>query len=199
METRRDVYKDALRILLKEFSTKHTVSSLAKELKISRTGTWKLTKKLEEIKYLSLLSIGTGKTSTCLIDLNWDNIIVEKALALYLTEEAVKQQRWQINFNELEAVTDFVILYGSVLQFPRQANDIDILGITSKNNFVNVHNIIDKLQKTQSKKIHALQFTDNEFKAELKGQNRAFIDAMKKGVVLFGQENFVKFMKNLAK
>ncbi|HIH11758.1 TPA: hypothetical protein HA241_06215 [Candidatus Woesearchaeota archaeon] len=194
MEIKKNSYKELLIILLKEFSTKHTVTSLAKELKMSRVGTWKLIKKLEEIKYLVLTSVGTGKTSTYTVDLNWDNIIVEKALTLYLTEETVKQRRWQVNFNELEAVTDFVILYGSILHAPQHAEDIDIVGITSKSSFVKVQKILDKVQKTQSKKIHAINFTESEFKTELQKHNRSFIDATKRGVVLFGQERFFKFM-----
>ncbi len=198
METERFAYKDLLRILLKEYFIKHTVTSLAGELNISRVGAWKIIKKLEEIKYLVLTPVGTGKTSTDIVSLNWENIIIQKALTLYLTEEAVKHRRWLINFKELEAVTEFVILYGSILQHPEQARDIDILGITTKNRFVKVQNIVDKAQKTQSKKIHSINFTKEEFKAELKKPNKAFLDAVKNGVVLFGQENFFKLIKEIA-
>lgn len=198
MEIERFAYKDLLRILLKEFFIKHTITSLAKELEMSRVGVWKLIKGLERIKYLILTSVGKGKTSTYIVDLNWDNIIVQKALTLYLTEEAVKYKRWQVNFKGLEAVTDFVILYGSILRHPEQANDIDILGVTSdKNNFVKIQKIVDDTQKTQSKKIHSITFTKEEFKTELEKPNRVFLDAVKKGVILFGQENFFRTIKEI--
>ena len=38
-----------------------------------------------------------------------------------------------------------------------------------------------------------------EFENELKRKNKAFIDAIKKGIILFGQENFIKFMRGLQK
>ena len=53
------------------------------------------------------------------------------------------------------------------------------------------------MQKTQIKKIHALNFTEAEFKQELQKLNKAFIDAIKKGIILFGQEKFIKFLKSI--
>ena len=196
MELERYIYKDLLRHLLKDFSTTHTITSLAKKLKMSRVGMWKLLKKLEKTKYLNLTPVGVGKTSIYTVALKWDNIIVEKALALYLTEESIKQRRWRVNFAELEKEVDFLILYGSILTSPKQADDIDLLVIAKKNKFLKIQNILDKIQKTENKKIHLIDFTSSEFKKELKNKNKAFIDAIKKGVVLFGQENFIKFMNN---
>jgi len=42
-------------------------------------------------------------------------------------------------------------------------------------------------------------FGKEEFIEELQKPNKAFIDAIKKGIILFGQEKFVKFMKELRK
>ena len=196
MEIERNMDKDLLRTLLKDFSATHTVTSLARELKISRVGVWKLLKKLERREYLVLAPVGVGKTSTYTVNLKWDNIIVEKALALYLTEESIKQKRWRVNFAELEKEVDFLILYGSIVTSTQQANDIDIIGIAKKSKFVKIQKILDKIQNTEHKNIHAINFTAPEFRKELQNNNKAFIDAVKKGVILFGQENFVRFMKN---
>ena len=38
-----------------------------------------------------------------------------------------------------------------------------------------------------------------ELKDELEKPNKVFIDALKRGVVLFGQEKFIRFMKELMK
>ncbi len=199
MVTRDLTAKRVLLHLLKDFSSTHTITTLAKELGLSRVGMWKLLKSLEDNKYIVLKAVGEGKTSASLVSLDWDNPLVEKTVSLYLTEEAVKQRRWQVDFKELEKVFNFAILYGSILHSPQKADDIDVLGITKKKNFVKTQIIIDKVQKTQSKKVHAINFTKNEFKAELQKPNKAFIDAVKKGVILFGQENFVRFMRELTK
>lgn len=199
MVTRDLAPKRVLLHLLKDFSSIHTITTLAKELGLSRVGIWKILNKLEDGKFILLKAIGRGKTSTSLVSLNWENPIVEKTVSLYLTEEAIKQRRWQVNFSELEKVVDFSILYGSVLHSPQEARDIDILGIAPKKNFVKIQVIIDKVQKTQSKKIHSINFTENEFKVELQKPNKAFIEANKKGVILFGQDSFVKFIKEMIK
>ena len=93
--------KKILLILLKDFTQNYTITSLAKELKITRTGTWKILKKLENQQLIILKPLGKGKTSTYNIKLNW-NQITEKTLSLYLTEEATKQARWVNNFEELK-------------------------------------------------------------------------------------------------
>ena len=196
METTKPDLK-ILKILLKEIALRPTITFLAKEIGMSRVGTWKILKKLETEKLIILSPIGEGKTSAFSISLNWENPIVEKTLSLALTQDAMKNQRWLSNFAELEDKVDFLLIYGSIIHSPKEANDIDILGIAGKG-FLEIEESIKKMQKTQIKKIHSLNFTPSEFKKELKNQNKAFIDAIKKGIILFGQEKFIKFIKEMA-
>src|SRR3989344_7765433 len=186
---------EILKILLKQFTIKWTITSLAKEAKVSRVGAWKALKKLEAEKLVFLSPLGEVKTSTFSISLNWENPILEKRLSLILAEDALKNQRWLNNFKELEGKLDFLILYGSIVNFPKEAKDIDILEVVSnKNKFKEIEEAIQKMQKTQSKKIHSENFTQTEFKEVLRKQNKIFIDAIKKGIVLFGQEKFIRFV-----
>lgn len=198
METTKPNTK-ILKILLKDLAIKPTITFLAKEIGMSRVGTWKVLKKLEAEKLVILSPIGAGKTSTYSISLNWENPILEKTLSLALTEDALKNQRWISNFGELEDKLGFLLIYGSIIHSPKEANDIDILGVANKNKFLKIGESIKKIQKTQIKKIHALNFTPAEFKAELEKPNKAFIDAVKKGIILFGQEKFIKFIKVMPK
>lgn len=196
MKTDNHTARKILLRLLKEFSVTHTVTSLATELHLSRVGIWKVLKKLKADNFISMTPTGSSKTSTFLVKINWENILVEKLLSLYLTEEALAQKRWRMNFAELERTTDFLILFGSVLHSPQEARDLDLIGVVSqKKKFVKIQQIIDVTQKTQKKKIHIINFTEVEFKKELLKPNKVFIEAVKKGVILFGQENFIQFMK----
>ena len=197
MVTRDLTSKKLLLHIFKDFASTHTITILAKELNLTRVGIWKILKKLASGMYIFLRAVGAGKTSTFIITLNWENPLINKVLSLYLTEAAIKQRRWQVNFAGLEKIADFVILYGGILNFSQQANDIDILCVAPKKNFFKIQKILDQIQKTQSKKIHSINFIKNEFRTELKKRNKAFIDAIKSGVVLFGQENFVEFMRGL--
>lgn len=186
-----------LKILFKDLTIKPTITILSKEINIGRVGTWKLLKKLEAEKLIILSPLGTGKTSTYNINLNWDNPLLEKILSVILTADAIKNQRWVNNFKELENNVDFLIIYGSIISFPEEAKDIDLIGVTNKNNFIKIEESVKKIQITQIKKIHALNFTQAEFKKELEKPNKAFIDAVKKGIILFGQEKFINFLKNI--
>jgi len=189
---------EILKVLLKQFTIKWTITSLAKELNLSRVGVWKILKKLEAERLILLSPIGKGKTSVININLNWENPILEKNLSLILTKDAFKNQRWLNNFKEIEDKLNFLILYGSIIHSPKEANDIDILGVVSnKNNFLSIEETIKKIQKTQIKKIHSENFTQTEFKEEIKKPNKIFLEAIKKGVVIFGQEKFIKFIKEV--
>ena len=87
--------KKVLLTLLKDFSTTQTITFLTKPLDLTRVAVWNILQKLAFEKYITLHQIGEGKTSTFIVKLNWDNILVEKALALYLTEEVLLQKRWE--------------------------------------------------------------------------------------------------------
>ena len=185
-------------LLLKEFSKLHTITSLSKEIKLSRVGIWKILKKLQSKQLIKLNPVGSGRTSTTIVNLNLENILVDKLLGLYLMEEAISQRRWRINFSELEELVDFSILYGSIL-YSSKANDIDILCIAKKKQFIKIQAVLDKTQKSQIKKIHSINFTETEFKRELRRPNKALVDAVKTGIILFGQEEFIQFIKELNK
>jgi len=192
------IEKRILYILLKDIFVKHTVTSISNKLKISRVGSWKALKKLEDQNFIILSKIGSGKTNAFTIELNWENPLVEKNLSTILTEQALDNKRWINDFSDLEKYVDFLVIYGSILDENNDAKDIDLLGVVSKKNyFVEIDKIIQKIQKTQIKKIHIINFTPLEFRNELINMNKAFIDCIKKGIVLFGCEKFIDFIRRL--
>lgn len=197
METENNKEK-ILKLLLKDISKKHSVTTLAKEIGVSRVGTWKILKKLQKEELIILNQKENGKTNIYEMTINWANPLIEKTLSLILTKDATNQKRWLWEFNQLEKCANFTILYGSILHSPEKANDIDLLNIVSKkNNFVKINKILLEKQTALAKKVHDINFTPKEFRTELKNQNKAFIHAIKTGIVLYGQENFVKFIREL--
>ena len=197
MLTENLTYKKVIWILFKDFSTEHTITSLAKFAKISRVGAWKILKKLEHEGLIELNPLGDGKTSAYMVHLRWENPILAKILVLFLAQEASKYKRWAFDFSDLEDKVEFMVLFGSVLFSFKDANDIDILCLVKEKNIGKLGDIILNIQKTQDKKIHSINFIKRELKQELKEKNKTFIDVFKKGIVLFGQENFVNFMKEV--
>lgn len=185
--------------ILKNPSIQYTVTSIAKEIESSRVSAWKILKKMEADKLINLKQFGNGKTSMYTLELNWSNVLTEKNLEIVTIEESQNNQRWLDNFKELEKEVDFLILFGSVLHSPKDANDIDILIVSNKKNITKINEIILKIQKSQVKKIHSTNLTKIEFKKEVQNQNKIFMDAIRKGVVLFGQKNFINMIKELKK
>lgn len=198
METENQTSEKVLTALIKEPFSMHTVTSLANALGITRQGLWKTVNKLLVNKMITITQIGKTKKSTFTISLNWSNPLTEKTLSLLLTREALKQERWRVNFSELERNVGFLILFGSILNSPKEAGDIDLLAmVENPKNFGEIDKIILKIQITQIKKIHLIDLTEAEFAEELKKQNKAYLEALKKGTVLYGQENFIKFIRRI--
>ncbi len=189
-----------LMMLLKEPFMRYTATSLAKALNITRQGLWKSLNKLAESKLVILEPIGNTKKSAVTINLQWKNPITIKTLSLLLTKESSEYERRRSNFAELENYTSFTILFGSIINSPKEAGDIDILAIvTNKNSFKPIGEAVSRMQKTQAKRIHLIDLTEEEFKGELKKQNKAYIAALKNGIVLFGQDNYIKFIEEIIK
>jgi len=199
MKTESPTSDSVLSILLKEPFATHTATSIAKALNITRQGTWKILNRLAKNKLINLKFVGDSKTSTATIKLDWSNPATEKTLSLTLTRESLKQQRWRVNFAELENNVDFLILFGSILNNPKEANDIDIIAVVSKKKFKAVEEIITRVQQTQLKKIHFIDLTEREFSQELKKPNKAYLEVVKKGGILYGQDNFIQFVRDLQK
>ncbi len=201
METKNKTSDKILEILIKEPLVDHSATSLAKSLGITRQGLWKTLNKLSKDKLISLKSIADTKKSTLNIKLNYKNPITEKTISLLLTKESLNYERWKFNFEKIHNYSKFIILFGSIIHSPKEANDIDLLVIVNgKKNFHAINKIILELQQTQIKKIHSIDLTEKEFREELViNKNRAYIDALKKGIVLFGHDDYVKFVGGLNK
>ncbi len=202
METKSKTTTDKiLSILIKEPLADHSATSISKTLGITRQGLWKTLNKLSKDKLISLKSIADTKKSTFNIKLNFENPITEKVISLLLTKESLNYERWRFNFSEVKDYSKFIILFGSILHSPKEANDIDLLVIADdKKDFNTISKIMLKLQQSQTKKIHFIDLSDRELKEELKtNKNPAYVDAFKKGIVLSGQDDYVKFIESLDK
>ncbi|MEK6927552.1 MAG: nucleotidyltransferase domain-containing protein [Nanoarchaeota archaeon] len=201
MEIKNNTLDKILSRLIKEPFVDHSATSLAKSLGITRQGLWKTLNKLSKDNLISLKSIANTKKSTLNIKLNYKNLITEKVISLLLTKESLNYERWRFNFTEISDYSKFIILFGSILHSPKEANDIDLLLVVDdKKDFNTINKIMWKLQQTQVKKIHFIALTEKELKEEFQiNKNKAYIDAFKKGIVLFGQEDYVKFVAGLNK
>ena len=200
METQEKTSEKIMKILVKEPLTEHTATALAKTLGMSRQGLWKTLSRLAREKLILLKSIAETKRSALNITLNFKNPITPKMISIVLEKETLKYERWKDNFAELQSHCKFIILFGSILHSPKEANDIDLLVVVKENKDFNaIDEIVLKLQKTQIRKIHMTDLTEEEFKKELKkNKNKAYLDALKKGIILSGHDDYVNFSEELS-
>ncbi|MFH1409707.1 MAG: hypothetical protein ABIH34_07385 [Nanoarchaeota archaeon] len=159
---------------------------------------FKIIKNLGHDGFISATPLGEGRTNARIIKLNWQHPLQENVLSLFLASEANEQERWQTMFKALESLTDFCILFGSVLRDPKHANDIDIMCVVSKKErFTLLDKTLLQIQRTQLKKIHGILLTEKELMNELQNGNRAYIDSIRQGAVLSGFGTFIAFIKHL--
>ena len=180
--------KKIMLVLFKNFNENNTISSLAKELSMNRVGIWRILKKLESKNLITLTQVGDGRTNAHLINLNWNNFLIEKLLNLYLTEEALQEQRLikdfeKLNVKDIEDIVDFLIIH--------ENNIISV--VSQKRKIIKIH----PSEEFAEEKINYINLTELEFVKELMRPNKDFVDAVKKGSVLLGQGKFIQLMKNL--
>ena len=155
--------------LLKEPFTVHTVLSLAKMLDTDKQGVWKVLNELLKKNIIKRAFVRNDETNTATIKIDW-SIRTEKALSLFLVQERPESS----SFAELESKVLFLI----------QDND-NLLAVINKKNF----------EAVEKAALNIIIFTELEFSQELK--KRKYQEMIKNGIILYGQENYVQFIRKL--
>lgn len=182
--------KRALLVLLKDAFTYHNSNSLSKKLNISRVGSMKILKKLEENNILKTINIG----KSIVYKINFNDDYVCDVMTFLLSDESNDYKRWKNEFKELFNKNRIVIIFGSALINYSKANDIDLLVIGQENFLMN---IINEKQKILSKKIHLINITNKEFLNNLDEKQKSIVEIIKTGIVLYGQSKYVELLKNV--
>jgi biotin operon repressor len=187
MVIKKGTPREVLLHLFRNPSSSHTITTLTEELKRSRVGIWKTVKSLEKENYLVLSPIKLLKKKVYIVSINWDNILVEKTFGMYLIGESLNYEEWTKNFKNLGNVLDFLILC-------KEDEKDKILGVTQKGKFIRIQKPANL--KDNGKEIITASITNVDFSQGLKNKKEEYIYAVKHGVILFGQENFIQFIKN---
>ena len=176
--------QEIVKILFKDFLTLYNSRNISKLIGISHAGAFKILKKLERKDMVLPKRIG----NSVIYSLNARNPIVCKEVELSLIIEAENFKKWREEFREIENKANFVILFGSVLRNEKEARDVDLLIVAGKKNFKSIEKIIEARKKISNKKIHALIQIPEDFKKDVIQKNKAIIEILKTGIVLFGQD-----------
>ncbi len=180
--------------LLRNFPRDYNINQIARELKLSPRGAYKILKKLEQQRILLAKKIGNNliykinfsedlSLETCQITLN------EKEISPYL-------RTWINDLKPLKELTEMALLFGSILTKEKQAGDVDLLLVFEKENLGQVQERIKKINQIKSKKIHAVIQTQEDLLDNIKKRDSAILEEIRTGLVLWGRNIFVEAIKH---
>ena len=180
--------------LFKDFSRDYNANSLSKEVDLSARGTLKILKKLEKERFV--IGKKLGKAVFYRLDLN--ELYVRKIIeALLIGESLEKAQRWVDEFRPVFKHAKIVIIFGSIVKNPKNANDIDVLFVFNKGNYKKIAEFIQEKNKILYKKIHDIPQTMADLKENLK-KNDAIKDAVRTGYVLHGHDKIIEVIRDVS-
>lgn len=183
-----------LNFLLRNFNERHSINKLGKILKLSPGGIYKILKKLESLNILLPERIGNA----VYYHINFESGLGIAIARLVLASKEMNTECKVLykDLQPLKNLTECAILFGSVVEKGEKARDIDILLVFKKKNYKKVMNSLKKIQEIKTKKIHEMIQTKKELILNIKKKNKPLLDAIKKGIVLWGEEFLVEAIKN---
>jgi predicted nucleotidyltransferase len=122
---------------------------------------------------------------------------VSQLITFLLADEANNFRRWKEEFEELFRKDRIILMFGSAIKNYAQAKDIDIMIVLEEKDVGDVNKILKKKEDILPKKIHSIKLTPQDLLENLKKKDKAMIDIVKNGVVLYGQDRYVEVLKHV--
>ncbi|MBI2499471.1 nucleotidyltransferase domain-containing protein [Candidatus Woesearchaeota archaeon] len=176
--------QEIIKLLFKDFLTYYNSRNISKIIKTSHAGAFRILKRLEKRNIVKPTRIGKA----IIYSLNKENPIAWREIEMVLTLESQHYLKWIEEFRSIENKVKFVIFFGSITRDEKSAKDIDLLVIAAKDKFDEIKRIIEERNGILPKKIHLLLQTYDDFKKDVKSRNKAMIEIIKNGIILFGQD-----------
>jgi len=185
---------EILLILAKDFSTDYNANNITKKIRITPAGAFKAMKNLEKKGLITGKKM--GKAVFYKLNLN-DYYTFRTIETLLINESKEKASRWLKEFKDLFNHVEILIIFGSIIGYPKKANDIDLLVVfrKEKNNLVN--KIIDERRAISIKAIHLIKQTPADLNRNLKNNDKVILSAIKNGYILCGYDKLLGVVKNV--
>ena len=173
-------------LLIRNWSERISMNEVAKRLKLSPMGAYKILKKLEKQKILFFEQIGQSKY----YKINLKEQVSRKTAEFVLSQHDLNPfaKVCSEDFKKLNSSAECTILFGSTVTKGIDANDIDIFCVVKKQKYKLLRNNVQELQKNISKHIQLVVQTFEDMVRNFKKKDPVLLDIIKKGVFLSGQE-----------
>ena len=171
--------------LVRNFKERNSINQIAKRLKLSPMGAYKILKKLEKANAIKAERIGNAVYYRA----NLDEEIGRKLAEFVLVQSEFNNTFAKVYADDLRKLKDVAlscIMYGSILKVGKEAKDVDALIIIEKKNYKKVSIKLADIQQIATKRIHDIRVTKEDLAKNLKKGNEAMSDMLKYGQVLWG-------------
>ena len=176
----------------------YNINQMARALDLSVGSVHKILKTLEKRNIVNIKELGNAiyysinlnnneavKLSELVSIEGKNNILRENKIANVYAQDLVKFD------------AKLIILFGSILTKKNEAKDIDVLFIIKHKEQVNeINNFCLEISKIRTKKVNPLIMLEQDFVNNLKDKNKAVQDLIKTGIILKGEDIFIRAIKN---
>lgn len=192
----RDITNNEMMLVLSIFKspkTQYNANSLSQLLGITRMGALKIAKRLEKERIISSEKLGQARFYM----INLDDGYSRQYISFLLKREAEQAhpyvKAWIGEIRKIKSA-DAAILFGSVLRKHKEAGDIDVMLITGQNRFKKLKKEIEEIDKINTKKVHPMYQTKEDFAKNIKNGDKPLLDAVK-GICAFGEDSIIELMR----
>ncbi|MBI2105454.1 winged helix-turn-helix transcriptional regulator [Candidatus Woesearchaeota archaeon] len=181
--------------LVRNFKERNSINQIAKRLKLSPMGAYKILKKLEKANAVKAEEIGNAIYYRA----DLEEEIGRKLAEFVLVQNEFSNTYAKVYAEDLRKLKDVAlscILYGSILKIGKEAKDVDALIIIEKKDYKKISNKLANIQQIATKRIHDIRMTKEDLAKNIKKGNDAMIDMLRYGQVLWGADIIVEAIKN---
>jgi hypothetical protein len=181
-------------LLVRNFSERNSINRIGRMLKISPRGAYKVLKKLEKGGAIVPEKIGNA----IYYRPNTADEPSKKLLEFVMSQNSLNRYSQLIadDLKPLRQISYCCVLFGSVIDKGRDANDIDVLLVIDKNSYRSVRAALEKIKALKAKKIHEVVQTREDLLENVRKRDSVIIDIIRKGQVLWGAEEIVEAIKD---
>lgn len=187
---------DVVLTIFKDVDCDYNANSLSKVISVSPMGALKILKRLAAQGILKSKQMGQAVFYKVNLEEDYARSYVRFLLKKEASESAPRIRRWVRELRRLEGA-DIGIVFGSVVRKDK-FNDVDALLVLHKAQNSRLDKSIRDLNKINVKKIHAVKQTRKDLVSNLGKKDRVVLEIIKSGIVLFGYEEIVEVIRDVA-
>jgi len=185
---------EILLLLVKDISKDYNSNNITQKINITPAGAFKAMKNLEKRNLVKGKRMGKAIFYKADLKDYYTFRIIE---TLFIDEAREKALRWLDEFKELYKYAEIVIIFGSIIKNPKNANDIDLLVVFKKEESKNIENIIKNRKMISTKPIHVIKITIEDLNKSLRRKEDVILNIIKSCYVLNGYDKLLKSIKNV--